>query len=182
MDIPRIDQCLDELTFHLYNRPLHPELFNIFSSRQFFQGDYEVNIWMVGCSHVISVFHEKDCLTELICSPEQMLPERGLRRSFPFRGERAYRCRWGKGFSYLLSFQVENMSPNLYLQTHADLVGMAKKRGIMVPFPQLTIGDLMPFSYLDYEAHVQELRVHAFHAFPERHTVIKSQSLFKFRD
>ena len=65
MDTP-IRQSISELAFYLFERPLHPELFNIYGSRHFFQGDYEVLIWITGCSHVVSVFSRGHCMTECI--------------------------------------------------------------------------------------------------------------------
>ena len=177
MEFP-ISVSLDELTFYLFDRPLHPELFNIYASRRFFQGDYEVIIWVTGCSHVVSVFSEGQCLSELICSPEQLLPRLGRREAFRFHGQRNHQCQWGRRFNYSMSFQTEQMSSNLFRSTHRDLTTAAKKRGLFVSFPQLARNDLAPFSYLDYEARCNELQVYAFHAFPEQSTVIKSQSLF----
>jgi len=181
METPQITELLSEFKFNLYQRSLHPELFNIYRSRQFFQGDYEVIIWVTGCSHVVSVFHKTDCLTEVICNPNQMLPTRGLIERFPFRGEKSHACRWSEGLGYMMNFQVEPMSVNLYRQTHGDLVKMSKKRGIFVPYPQWTRTDLVPFSLIDYEAHHNELHLHTFHAFPEQSTIIKTQSLFTMK-
>ena len=78
----------------------------------------------------------------------------------------------------MMNFQVENMSVNLYQATHDDLTNMARKRGMLVSYPQWSHGEQAPFSYIDYEARQRELQLHAFHAFPEQQTVIKSQSLF----
>ena len=178
MDLSRTDISLKELTFLIYNRPMHPELFNLYSTRQFFQGDYEVIIWITGCGHVVSVFSGRHCITELICPPDQMLPKRGFMEQFAFRGEKSHQCRWAKGFSYLTNFQIETMSSNLFRQTHADLTKAGGKRGIFVSFPQWARGALAPFSYLDYEARIDELHLNAFHAFPEQQTIIKNQSLF----
>lgn len=181
MDSQYTKHSLKELTFNLYQRPLHPELFTIFRNVQFFQGDYEVNIWVTGCSHVVSVFHSRHCMTELICQPGQTLPTRGLIDRFPFRGEKKSRCCWADNFKYMMNFQVEAMSANLYRQTHKDLVKMTKKRGIYVPFPNCSNGLLIPFSYIDYEASWNELHINTFHAFPEKQTIIKTQSLFDMK-
>ncbi len=178
MEPSRIDQSLSELNFYLFQRPLHPELFNIYSSRQFTQGDYEVQIWIIGCSHVVSVFAGSHCLTELICPPDQMLPQRGLLEQFAFRGEKSHKCSWSKGYGYMMNFEVETMSTNLYKQTHNDLTNAARKRGIFTAFPQWARCELVPFSYLDYDAGQYELRLHTFHAFPEQQTILKTQSLF----
>lgn len=181
MEISRTDQSIKELTFFIYNRPLHPELFNIYSSRQFFQGDYEVIIWITGCGHVVSVFHGRDCLTELICPADHMLPKRGFMELFAFRGEKSHQCNWAKGYRYLTNFQVETMSINLFRQYHTDLTTAGRKRGIFVSFPQWARGPLVPFSYLDYESRHDELQLHTYHAFPEQQTILKTQSLFEIK-
>ena len=174
-------QRVAPLRYFLYDRALHPELFEIYRSRRFFQGDYEVLIWITGCSHVVSAFHGEDCMTEAICHPNQSLPSRGLVERFVFRGEKSHACDWSEGLGYMMNFQVEAMSLNLYRRTHMDLVKIAKKRGLFVPFPQWARGNLAPFSFLDYEARYHELHIQTFHAFPEQRTIIKTQSLFNMK-
>jgi len=181
MKFPQITQSLSELNFYLYQRPLHPELFKIFRSRRFYQGDYEVIIWVTGCSHLVSVFYKSDCMTELICHPDQTLPTRGLIERFSFRGEKSHSCRWSDGLGYMMNFQVDAMSANIYRRSHLDLVKMAKKRGLFVQYPQWSKGELIPFSLIDYEAHYDQLHLHTFHAFPEKNTIIKTQSLFNMK-
>lgn len=178
MDLSRIDQAVSEFTFYLYNRPMHPELFQIYAERKFSQGDYEVHLWLTGCSHVLSVFHGSHCITELICTTGQMLPKRGLIRKMPFRSEKSHKCSWAQDFTYMMNFQVETTKPKLYQHIHQDLTEMGQRRGLFVSFDKWARSDVAPFSFLDYEAHHDELHVHAYHAFPEQHTILKSQSLF----
>ncbi len=177
-----LDQTVGELNFHLFNRSVHPELFNIYESRHFLQGDYEVMIWSTGCSHVISVHFASHTITELICSDEQLLPSNGLIETFKFSGKKNYQCKWSLGFGYMMNSGVEPMSHNLYKHTHRDLKKMGKKRGILVEFPELNKSDFMPFSYIDYEAKCDELHIYTYHALPESQTVLKTQSLFDFRN
>ena len=176
-----LEQSLSELTLCLFERPVHPELFNIYASRRFFQGDYETIIWVTGCSHVVSVFMNGACMTELICSPDQLLPRRGLAEKLAFRGEKTHERDWSAGLGYMVNFQVENMSGNLYRKAISDLKKMGKRRGMLVNYPQWGSGDLAPLSYVDYEARVEELYVHTFHALPEQRTILKTQSLFQLR-
>ena len=69
MDSPQMNLAVDELVFSLFQRPLHPELFQVFSERRIRTDKYEAVIWATGCTHVISVFAKGLCLTELINSP-----------------------------------------------------------------------------------------------------------------
>jgi hypothetical protein len=156
MESPQINVAIEELMFSLFQRPLHPELFQIYAKR-----------------HI--------CLTEVISAPGQMLPSRGLIERFQFRGPRSHKCTLSRGVSYMTDFQVEKMSPNLYRQSHTDLERFARNRGLFVKFPELETDNLQPFCYVDFEARKSELHIHAFAAYPDQVTMIKTQSLFDFQ-
>lgn len=181
MDSQRTQQSLGELTFHLFNRPVHPELFNIYESLHFFQGDYEVIIWNTGCSHVISVFVGPYNVTELVCPPNQLLPRHGLIESFDFRSSHQFSHRWPKGLNYIFNADLEPMSTNLFKHTYKEFKKMGRKRGLLVEFPQWAHDEFIPFSYLDFEARCNELHLYTYHALAENQTVLKTQSLFEFK-
>jgi hypothetical protein len=181
METPHINVAIDELTFSLFQRPLHPELFQIYAQRQLNTEKYEAIIWVTGCTHVVSVFVGDVCLTEVISAPGQMLPHRGLIERFQFRGPRNHKCTLSKGVSYMTDFQIEKMNPTLYRQSHTDLERFGRNRGLFVNFPEMEVGSLDPFCYVDFEARRTELHIHTFAAYPEQVTMIKTQSLFDFQ-
>ena len=181
MDVPKTNIAVNDLTFSLFQRPLHPELFRIFARRHLKTERYEMMLWATGCSHVVSVFTVGVCLTELISAPGQLLPRRGLIERFQFRGQKTHKCALSRGLSYMTDFQVEKMSANLYRQSQLDLQRFARNRGLFVAFSGTTPEGLEPFSYIDFEARREELHIHAFHAFADQMTIIKTQSLFDLR-
>jgi len=181
MESPRINVDIEELTFSLFQRPLHPELFQIYASRQLKTEKYEAIIWITGCTYVVSVFAGDACLSEVISTPGQMLPSRGLIERFQFRGPRTHKCTVSRQISYMTDFQIEKMSTNLYRQSHTDLERFARNRGVFVKFPSLESGGLQPFCYIDFEARKSELHIQAFAAYPDQVTMIKTQSLFDFQ-
>ena len=178
MEMPRTNIAVDELMFSLYQRPLHPELFEIRAKRHLKTENYETIVWETGCSHMISVFVDDVCLSEVIANTKQLLPKRGLVERFKFKGHRNHKCTLSRGLSYMTDFQVERMSDNLYNQSKADLEKFSKNRGIFVEYPESLSSGLAPFSYIDFEARRKELHIHSFHAFPEQKTILKTQSLF----
>lgn len=180
MDAPQINVAVEELSFNLFQRPLHPELFQIYAERQLKTEKYEATIWVTGCTHVVSVFAGNMCLTEVVSAPGQMLPQRGLIERFHFRGPKSHKCTLSRGVSYMTDFQLEKMSPNLYRQSHTDLEKFARNRGVFVKYPDWEIGGLQPFCYVDFEARKSELHIHTFEAYPDQITIIKTQSLFDF--
>jgi hypothetical protein len=181
MDSPQINIAIEELTFSLFQRTVHPELFQIYAKRQLKTDKYEANIWITGCTHVASVHAKNVCLTEVVSAPGQMLPQRGLIERFRFRGPRSHKCTLSRGLSYMTDFQIEKMSANLYRQSHIDLEKFARNRGVFVKFPALEVDGLQPFCYIDYEARQSELHIHTFAAYPDQVTMIKTQSLFDFQ-
>jgi len=180
MESPQINVAVEELSFSLFQRPLHPELFQIYAKRRLRTEKYEAHIWVTGCTHVISVFAGELCLSEVVSAPGQMLPQRGLIERFQFRPPRSHKCTLSRGLSYMTDFQVEKMSPSLYRQSHTDLERFARNRGVFVKFPNLETGGLQPFCYVDFEARRNELHIHTFAAYPDQVTIIKTQSLFDF--
>ena len=181
MESPQINVAVEELTFSLFQRPLHPELFQIYAKRQLKTDKYETLIWITGCTHVVSVFADDLCLSEVVSAPGQMLPQRGLIERFQFRGPHSHNCTLNRKISYMTDFQIEKMSRNLYHQSHRDLERFARNRGVFVKFPARGTGGLQPFCYVDFEARQKELHIHTFAAYPSQLTMIKTQSLFEFR-
>jgi hypothetical protein len=172
-------QSVGSLCFYLYNRPLHPELFEIHHDDHVVKEAYEAQIWVTGCTHVIGFYRGRSALVEVTADVDDMLPERGRLLALPFRGERDHERKRADGINYMMNFQVEPMSPDVYSRTHHDLARLGRRRGLFVPFPQWMDRSLTPFTYINYDARPNELHVFAFHAFPSDLTVVKTQSLFE---
>ena len=167
------------LRFRLYTRPLHPEFFDIYHDHHVVQKDYEAQLWVTGCTHLIAFHHQGRSLVEVTASCDSELPPRGRILDMPFRGEKDHEYRGQDGIKYLVNFQLELMSPMAYTRTHHELARLGAKRGLFVPFPMWMSKSLTPFSYLDYETRPDQLHVFSFHAFPEDLTIVKTQTIFE---
>ena len=180
MDLPQINVAVKELSLVLFQRPLHPELFQIYAKRQLKTEKYEADIWVTGCSHVVSVFAGDTCLSEVVSVPGQMLPNRGLVQRFQFSGPKSHKCTVSRSLSYMTDLQIEKMSPDLYRKSRSDLEHFARNRGLFVKFPKLETEGLQPFCYIDFEARRSELHIHTFAGYPDQVTIIKTQALYDF--
>ena len=172
-------QSVASLRFFLYERPIHPELFDIYHDHHIIKQGYEAQIWVTGCTHVIGFFREGCSLLEVTADVDNILPSRGQLVEMPFRGERDYQRKRPGEINYLTSFQVERMSPAVYSKTHHDLARSGAQRGLFVPFPRWMSQSLTPFTYIDYQAKPNELHVFTYHSFPEELTIVKTQSIFE---
>jgi len=172
-------QTVSKLRFFLYDRPLHPELFDIYHDHHVVKRAYEAQVWVTGCSHLIGFYRGSSSLVEMTAEADSELPSRGRLLEMPFRGERDHQCKRAEGINYMMNFQVESMSPAVYSRTHHELARLGARRGLFVPFPHWMTRKLTPFTFIDYEAKPSELHVFTFHAFPEDLTIIKTQSIFE---
>jgi hypothetical protein len=172
-------QRVEDLQFCLYQRAIHPELFCIDRVKRITQSRYQAEIWVTGLAHVVAVHVGDRVLTEVITEDNELLPKAGLAASFRFRGERDHVQSFNSDLKYILSTQVERMTPQLFPATHRDYVHYAQNRGLFVPFEEWKYEGLAPFTFVDFDARDHELHIHAFHAFPEELTLLKTQSIFE---
>ncbi len=178
MELGQTLQRVADLKFALYRRPLHPELFCIHQSRHLERPSYQAEVWVMGLSHVVTVQSAGRCVTEVTTDDVEVLPQNGLVTSFQFRGERDHLEDFEDGMRYILSTQVERMTRNLFHASHRDLLRYASSRGMLVKFADWAeVENLIPFTFIDFEARDRELHVQAFHAFPADYTLLKTQSI-----
>ena len=168
-----------DLNLFLFDRPLHPELFQHYADHRVRQGRYYADIWITGLSHVITVTLGDRSLTEVVTGNQDVLPTRGVLTRFRIKGERDAERQTSDGWRYMVSSQIETMVEPLYKSVHNDLLRHALKRGWHVSYDQLADGEMTPFSYIDHEARDREFHIHAFHAFPLSHTLVKTQSIIE---
>lgn len=172
-------QKLAYLHLCLYSRPVHPELFQIYAAEQYRGPAYEMSAWIVGSAHVVSFRTADSTLTELLTSDDAPLGRRRLVGRWQLRGERTCRQTVDGRIGYMSSFQLETLSDNLYRHTYRDLVGEGRRCGMFVQFEQWKVRGLLPFAYVHCELLARELRVLAFHGFPEDRALVKTQSIFE---
>jgi len=174
-------QQVSSLRFYLYDRPLHPELFDIYHDHHVVTDRYDAQIWVTGCTHVIAFYSDGRWLVEAVADTECELPRHGIQLELPFRGEKTHETVQQWPIHYMMNFQVESMSPMAYSRTHHELARQGARRGLFVPFPTWRARSLTPFSFIDYEVKPDQLHVFAFHAFPQDLTMVRTQSIFELK-
>ncbi|MEE8169963.1 MAG: DUF2617 family protein [Phycisphaerae bacterium] len=168
-----------DIGFFLYRRALHPELFQIYLDRHIDQPLYQADIWITGLGHVVTMQVDNTIVAELTSPISDLLTDRSLVTQFRYRGERDFQYRFDDDLRYIFSSQVEEMSEHIFRTTYRDLARNARKRGLFVPFPQWAVGEMEPFSYIDFETRQRELHIDAFHVFPGEWRILRTQSIFE---
>ena len=167
------------LTLTLYQRTLHPELFNIHATEKVSRRAYDADVWLVDGGHVIAFTGGKTTLTEVIVNNSNPMTDRGLLQTIPCRGERYHEMNVGTNVKYMISTQEEQLTQTLYDASRQEIASYAAKRELMFAEnpPSNDFGATL--SVLDIERRSHELLVQSFHLFDDSLMVIKTQAIFE---
>ena len=94
-----------ELTFQLYGRSLHPELFETFKTAKIERGGYAARVDITSAGHIVTWRYGGITLTEVAASAQHPLPQKRRLMSYKLKGERHDRVECRGGVTYQVSFQ-----------------------------------------------------------------------------
>jgi hypothetical protein len=101
-----------ELVFRLYDRPLHPELFDVLAARRVDRDGYRLCVAVTRAGHTLTWSCGAACVAEVTATADQELPAAGRRLGHRLGGgERTGRCDPAPGVRYHVSSQVEVLPP-----------------------------------------------------------------------
>ncbi len=167
-----------DLVFRLYDRPLHPELFEAVAARRVEKNGVRVTVRITPTGHVLEWTDGKVTLTELTAAGEPDLPERGRRLAHRLGGGRGGRCELG-GVRYQVSSQVEILPPEQFVRAHEELRADGARKGLVSHGRGGDRLGLAPLGVVVAEALCGGLSISAFHTFPDELAVVKTQSLIE---
>lgn len=179
--VPLLRPLVDELSFMVYGRPLHPELFEIAAAETVTRADFQATVRITRGGHVITWTPRQGpsfFLTEVVGPDEAHLPG-GRLVSHAFRQERAAALQPLPGVRYQACFQTETLPPELFQRVNDELLRDAKRRGFIHFFPPTSGFGAAPLGFVTMDGRAGCQLVHAFHTYPEECTIVKTQSLFE---
>lgn len=166
------------LTLLLYQRTLHPELFQILASEKVSRRAYEAEIWLVEGGHVTTFVAGKNTLTEVVFTGNEEYTDRGLIQKVPCRGEKYHEMQAGP-IKYMISTQEEQLTQTLYDATKHEIQTYASRRELMSASTPGNGDRGATLSVLDIERRSHELLVQSFHLFDENLMVMKTQAIIE---
>jgi len=168
-----------ELVFHLYDRPLHPELFDTLARRTVRRDDFELTVRITRTGHAITWESKAAHLTEVTAPADLPLPAHRAKLQYKVRGEHCATLPCRGGLHYQMSFQVETLPVEIFLHVHDEILRDGAKRGLLHNFQPNHRLALAPLGFVTVEAWAGCLLLSSFHTFPDEHTVVKTQSLIE---
>ncbi|MEX2189027.1 MAG: DUF2617 family protein [Pirellulales bacterium] len=168
-----------ELVFHLFNRSLHPELFEVYQSRKFSRSGFEAEIAITSAGHVIKWRHQGITLTEVAAAAHHPLPEKRRLFGHPLKGQRRERVECRGGVTYESDFQLERVEPVQFWSYQHDLAWESSANGMLHRFDASGRIALGALSFIHVETRLRSLTIKAFHTFPDDHAVVRTISRFQ---
>jgi hypothetical protein len=177
MSRPIVRPRVADLVFRVFDRPLHPELFDALAVRRVRRCGATLTVRVTPTGHVLEWCRGDAVVTEVTATAEQPLPEGRFRHKF--EGEQRGKWDVAPGLRYEFATQAEALPPEVYVHVHEDLAADGARRGMLFHFrPHHRLG-LTPLGFVTVEALPSGLSVAAFHTFPDEFTVVKTQSLIE---
>jgi hypothetical protein len=179
MGPPFVRPPVAELVFRVFDRPLHPELFDPLAARCVCRDGYRLSVVITRAGHTLAWSCGPACVVEATATADQELPAAGRRLGHRFGGERTGRCEVAPGVLYQVSSQLEVLAPEQFVHVHEELLADGLRKGLVSHFrPHNRLG-LSPLGVVIVEALPRCLSVSAFHTFPAEFAVVRTQSLIE---
>ena len=179
MRVRSVRPDVGRLVFRLFGRSLHPELITTVAAVRIRQEAYTALIQISDAGHVLSICHNGQTLCEVTTSAEHPLPQRKQVISRRLRGQRNESVKHDAGILYHVSFQLEQLDPELFLNFHEELLLDSTTSRLAFQFASSSRLSPAPLSLIQTEERSDSLLIHTFHTFPDNCAVVKTQSLFE---
>ncbi|MCS6863719.1 MAG: DUF2617 family protein [Gemmataceae bacterium] len=167
-----------EVVFRVYDRPLHPELFDVVATRRVERDNYRLVVRLTRTGHTLSWTSGTTHIEEVTATLDQHLPEAGIRLTHRFDSRRRARCDFTTT-KYQIESQVEVLQPEPFVHFHAELVADGERKGLIYHCKTANRIGLSPLGLVIVEALPRCWSVTAFHTFPDELAVLKTQSLIE---
>ncbi len=172
---------VSQLVFRLFDRPVHPELFETFAVWSADQPEYGVEVRITNAGHVVAVRTAEGTQTEVALPEDVPLPSSNRRMSRAMRGSRSVDAEFvSTGVRFQGHHQVEHVDPEVYLNLHEEFLVDSGKSQVAHRFSSSNRFAPDPVSLVRIDVQRRHLLVHAFHTFPANCAVVRTQSLFEF--
>ena len=170
---------VSDLMFRLYGRSIHPELFTTYAESKIEQNDYVASIRVCDAGHVISFCSRGQTISEITAARKHPLPQKKRYIEKKLRGSRDASITFDCGLQYHVSYQLEQLDPEVFLNFHEELLIDCNRAEVAHRFPGGNRLSPCPLSFIQTDVGPNSLLIHAYHTFPENCAVVKTQSLFE---
>ena len=180
MSVPFVRPRVADLVFRLYDRPLHPELFEVLSCRALKRDGYTLSVRLTRTGHVLAWDDGRVHLEEVTVTADAELPEFGRRLAHKFDAGQRGHSEFAGGVRYQVSSQLEVLPPEQFFHMHEELAADGARKGLVFHHKTGNRLGLSPLGVVIVTGVPGGLSTSAFHTFPDEFALIKTQSLIEW--
>lgn len=170
---------ISETSYRLFDRPLHPELFNPAVVGRLRTDRYFMSMGLSEGGHYLQLSARGKTILEVTAPDSQMLSTFGLQQTYFFNDDEELVVETERPFTYHFAGQVDAVDYSVFTRVQMELETDATKAFLFHQFPannRLLPG---PLSLAQVEGNERMLAVHTFHTFPDDLVILRTQSLFE---
>lgn len=171
-----------DLVFHVYNRPIHPELILRHDEMVIAEEDYSCVVRLHEAGHFIEFRHGDVLISEVMSSCNHPLPKHGLELQHTVRGCRDSELIFDDLLVYQSSFQLERLDAEIFMNFHQELQFDFRRACLAREYPGQGRFAPGPISLVRTEITLDSFLIHTYHTYPENCAVVKTQTLIEFLD
>lgn len=169
-----------QLSFHMFERAVHPELFDVYAEARLTADDFAAAIRICEAGHLVEFRRGEHVVTEVTGHARQELPRRGLNLEYRLRGNRDTSVELPGGIRFHYSGHVEKLAAEVFAEIQQELQWDVPRALLSYEFPSVHRLTASALSIIRAEATSGSFAVHSFHTFPASLSVLRTQSLYEF--
>ncbi|MGD9855091.1 MAG: DUF2617 family protein [Planctomycetaceae bacterium] len=169
-----------QLTFQLYARVLHPELFDTCAAHVIERDGYLLDLRICEAGHVVELHRQGDVTSEINIDGNVELPKRRRCLCVKLNAGQDVSCRPYPDVSFQASTQIEALDEEVFERLTAEFRVDSRRATMFHAFASRNRLRPEPLSLMFVDCSPRTVVIHAFHTFPEDLAVIRTQSLYEF--
>jgi len=162
----------------VFNRALHPELFQLKARRVTQGAGFELESWLMPGRHLLRFAVGDHCTCELVTESDQGIPDSGVVAAFFCAGERDFDRDFKRyGMNYMTTVQTEQLNDNIFMSGLDEMRSFAADADALSYEWDDEFGPSM--SVLAIQGMSREVHCQAYHFIANGRIVLRTQTIFE---
>ena len=180
------------MNFHLFAKPVHPELLTVCGSRFIERDQYRLWMNITTDGHLLTFQHRDLLFCEVAAAASHPLPSEQKVISHLIEGtvvngpqvlsgpvESAAGSSAAPSVEYQSTVSIETVDPKIFVTIQRQLDKRVETDGLVHRFESNGRLNFGAISYMHARSFINHIRVRAFHTFPETGAVLKTDTVFR---
>lgn len=180
MRVHDVRPAASELTYQLYARALHPELFEVRATRILAHPGYVLLLRICEAGHIVELRWNGETITEVNGDGSRELTQRGRCLSTRFKSARDLEARPLPDVAFQASIQLEKLDAEVFERLTQEFQNDQRDATISHVFGSRNRLQPEAVSLVFADCGPRSVVIHAFHTFPDDCAVVRTQSLYEF--